>query len=96
MEWESAVAERLQQLDAAGDRRQRRQEPHESYLRTILRVLTQGIAISDVRATLADVARQSSDEQLKSYLAPVRRLLASPTFPSMEQSVKMPLPLERY
>jgi hypothetical protein len=66
---------------------------HASYLRMILGALIQGVPISDVRATLTDVARQACDEELKLYLAPVRRLLAA-QMQNVDDS-EMPLPLDR-
>jgi hypothetical protein len=68
---------------------------HENYIRIILEALTYGATLAHVRAALAHVARQSSDRQLKTYLAPVRRVLASAAIQSMDESVQLKLPLDR-
>jgi hypothetical protein len=68
---------------------------HKSYLSVVLDVLTKGVPLHRLRASLSQVARLSSDNQLKLYIAPVRRLLASIALESMDKSEKMALPLDR-
>ena len=68
---------------------------HTSYLSMVLDVLTKGVPLDRLRACLNQVARQSSDEQLKIYITPVRRVLASAAVESMAASENMLLPLDR-
>ena len=68
---------------------------HKSYLSVVLDVLTRGVSLDRLRASLNQVARLSSDEQLKIYIAPVRRILASAALESMDKSEKIALPLDR-
>ena len=68
---------------------------HKSYLSVVLDVLTRGVSLDRLRASLNQVARLSSDEELKIYIAPVRRILASAAVESMDKSGKITLPLDR-
>jgi hypothetical protein len=68
---------------------------HQKYLRLILDALSTGGTLGHVRAALNAVARQTSDERLKIYLAPVRQVLASTALQTMDDSVKMAFPLDR-
>jgi hypothetical protein len=68
---------------------------HKSYLSVVVDMLTKGVPLDRLRASLTQVARLSSDEQLKLYIAPVRRLLASIALESMDKSENLALPLDR-
>ena len=68
---------------------------HKSYLSVVLDMLTKGVPLDRLRASLSQVARLSSDDQLKLYIAPVRRLVASIALESMDKSENLALQLDR-
>jgi hypothetical protein len=65
-----------------------------SYFLLILDAMTNGGTLASLRATFNRVARQSSDEQFRIYLAPVRHVLASAMLQNMDDSRKITFPLD--
>ena len=61
-------------------------------LQAILDALLNGGTLASIRATLNRVMRESSDGQLKIYLAPVRAILGSAAIKSMDDSTSIVLP----
>lgn len=61
----------------------------------ILNLLTSANSLASIRDALDRIARQSSDKQLNIYLGPVRKVLGSATLQTMDDSVKIKLPIDQ-